>query len=114
MPDTATRYLCQRCGNCCRWPGEVAIDDPEIAAMADHLGLPERDFIERYTTLRRNRAGLTLNEHPGGACVLLDGANHCRVNPVKPAQCRDFPNRWRFPGWREVCEAIPVPAGDDT
>ena len=30
------------------------------------------------------------------------------INEVKPQQCRDFPNKWNFPGWRQVCEAIPV------
>jgi hypothetical protein len=28
---------------------------------------------------------------------------------VKPEQCSGFPNKWNFPGWRQVCEAIPVP-----
>jgi hypothetical protein len=32
---------------------------------------------------------------------------------VKPQQCKDFPNGWNFPGWREVCEAIEVPARDE-
>jgi hypothetical protein len=36
--------------------------------------------------------------------------NECRIQPVKPVQCRGFPNEWRFPGWREMCEAIEVPA----
>lgn len=33
----------------------------------------------------------------------------CRIHPVKPEQCSGFPNTWNFPGWRQVCEAIPVP-----
>jgi hypothetical protein len=28
---------------------------------------------------------------------------------VKPEQCAGFPNKWNFTGWRQVCEAIPVP-----
>ena len=38
---------------------------------------------------------------------MLDG-NACRIHPVKPAQCAGFPNKWNFPGWRQVCEAVPV------
>jgi uncharacterized protein len=39
---------------------------------------------------------------------MLDGSA-CRIHPVKPGQCAGFPNKWNFPGWRDVCEAVPVP-----
>ena len=38
-PPPEPRYLCQRCGNCCRWPGFVRVDEDEINAMAQFLGL---------------------------------------------------------------------------
>ena len=107
MDATAIRYQCQRCGNCCRWPGEVVLSDREIGEMSAHLQMSEHEFIQRHTGLRASRAGLTLGERPDGACVLLDAGGRCRVHPVKPAQCRAFPNRWRFPGWRQICEATP-------
>lgn len=100
-------YQCQRCGNCCRWPGFVKIEDAEIGAMARFLGVPEDEFIQRFTRLRQYRDGLALIDKPDGACIFLDGRD-CRVQPVKPKQCRGFPNEWNFPGWREVCEAVPV------
>ena len=103
----AVHYQCQRCGNCCRWPGFVRISDQEISAIAEHLGLEEHDFIQHYTRLRPQRDGLALIDKPGGECVFLDGID-CAIQKVKPAQCRAFPNAWNFPGWREVCEAIPV------
>jgi Fe-S-cluster containining protein len=106
-------YQCQRCANCCRWPGFVKITEAEVAAIAHFLGLAERDFIERHTRLRPNRAGLALLEKGNGECVFLD-ENACAIQPVKPLQCRQFPNGWNFPGWREVCEAIPVPAREPT
>jgi len=103
-------YQCQRCANCCRWPGLVKIDDAEIAALANFFGMSERDFIEHYTRLRPQRNGLALLDKPNGECIFLDGRD-CRVQPVKPKQCRGFPNEWNFPGWREVCEAVPVKMG---
>jgi hypothetical protein len=99
-------YDCQRCTACCRWPGQVKLTDAEITALAAHLGLGEFDFIQRYTRLRPDRRGLALVEQPDGACVFLDGRD-CRVQPVKPQQCRDFPNGWRFPGFEQWCRAIP-------
>jgi Fe-S-cluster containining protein len=104
----SSRYLCQRCGNCCRWPGDVRITDAEVKKIAGFLGIREPDFIEGYTRLNSNRTGLSIIDRPGGAgeCIFLNGVNECLIQPVKPLQCSGFPNQWRFPGWRQICEAI--------
>ena len=97
---------CQRCTACCRWPGQVRISDTEIASLAAHLGLAEHEFIQQHTRLNAQRTGLALKDAPDGSCTFLDG-NQCRVQPVKPQQCRDFPNLWNFPGFQSICRAIP-------
>lgn len=107
MEKKAPYYACQRCTNCCRWPGFVRIDDRDVRDIAAFLGLGEGEFIQNLTRLRPNRDGLALIDQPDGACIFLEGRD-CRIQPVKPAQCRDFPNGWNFPGWREVCEAVEV------
>ena len=107
MSASEVYYQCQRCTNCCRWPGFVKVDDADITAIAAHLGLGEHEFIQHYTRLRPRRDGLALIDKPNGECVFLDGRD-CVVQPVKPGQCRGFPNTWNFPGWREVCEAVPL------
>jgi Fe-S-cluster containining protein len=107
-------YRCQRCTNCCRWPGFVKIDADETAPIAAHLGLSEDDFIQRFTQLRPQRDGLALVDRPPSAdgspdhaCIFLEGRD-CVIQAVKPRQCVGFPNAWNFPGWREVCEALPA------
>ena len=100
-------YECDRCTACCRWPGQVRLDEAEISAMARFLSLSEHEFIQRYTRLHSSRRGLALEDKPTGECILLDG-NDCRVNPVKPRQCREFPNLWNFPGFQEICRAKAV------
>ena len=99
-------YECQRCTACCRWPGHVNLTDAEIARLAAFKGLSEVAFIEQFTRLRPDRHGLSLADKPNGECIFLDGKD-CSVQPVKPQQCRDFPNRWNFPGFEKVCRAIP-------
>lgn len=99
-------WECQRCTACCRWPGQVRLPEAEISRLAAYLGLGEFDFIQRFTRLRADRRGLVLAEKPDGACVFLEGRD-CRVQPVKPQQCRDFPNLWRFPGCEDRCRAVP-------
>ncbi len=113
--SAAVHYECQRCTACCRWPGLVPVGGAEIAAIARHLGIGEDDFIQRYTRLRPQRDGLALIDKGPGAdgseynheCIFLEGRD-CAIQPVKPIQCAGFPNTWNFPGWREVCEAVPT------
>ena len=100
-------YECDRCTACCRWPGQVKITDAEITRMAAHLGISDEAFIRDYTRLNGTRSGLALQDKPNGECIFLDG-NDCRVNAVKPQQCRNFPNLWNFPGFEEVCRARKV------
>jgi Fe-S-cluster containining protein len=109
--DGGVHWECQRCTACCRWPGDVRLDAAEIARIAAFLGMAEDDFIQRFTRLRSDRKGLSLVERQYHECIMLDG-DACRIHPVKPAQCKGFPNRWRFPGWRDVCHAVPrkIPA----
>ena len=79
----------------------------EISAISEHLDLKEDDFIQHYTRLRADRRGLSLIDQPDGACIFLEGQD-CRIQPVKPQQCRDFPNAWNFPGWRDICMATEI------
>jgi len=84
----------------------VKVSEPEITAIAAFLDLKEDDFIQRFTRLRQQRDGLALIDKANGECFFLEGSD-CVINEVKPQQCRNFPNKWNFPGWRQVCEAIP-------
>ena len=106
--DPAVRYVCQRCTACCKWPGDVRLEEHEIQIIAAFLDLTEAEFLARFTRLRANRQGLSLIEKADHECIMLEG-NSCRIHPVKPDQCAGFPNRWNFPGWRKICQAVLVP-----
>lgn len=92
----AVRYECTRCGACCRWAGDVCVETDEIREISRFLDMDEQAFIDTCCRLRANRRGLSIRDAEDGACMMLtkDG---CRINPVKPRQCRDFPNKWNFP-----------------
>jgi Fe-S-cluster containining protein len=96
---------CQRCAACCRWPGEVRLTEEEISKLAGFLHLTEDDFIEQHTRLRQDRLGLALKERPDRSCIFLEDTT-CTVQPVKPQQCKEFPNRWLNLLWGKV--PIPV------
>ena len=101
-------YQCQRCTACCRCAGFVRITKTEISRIAAHLGLSEDDFIQRFTRLSPSRKGLALIDKPNGECFFLENGD-CVLQDVKPKQCIGFPNTWNYPGWQEICKAIPVP-----
>ena len=101
-------YQCVRCGNCCRWPGDVNVTANEVTAIATFLGREESEFVENCTRLNANRTGLSIIDKPNGECLFLDGTNTCLIQSVIPLQCSGFPNVWNFPGWRDKCEAVEI------
>ncbi|MCM8535115.1 MAG: YkgJ family cysteine cluster protein [Lentisphaeraceae bacterium] len=107
-PPEGKKWLCQRCGNCCRWPGLVRVTDSEVDAIADYLGMDTAKFIEEYTDVTPDRRGLTIISKEDESCFFLEEPNICKINDVKPIQCSGFPNTWNFPKWEESCEAILV------
>ncbi len=94
----------------CLSRNDFRVDRPQKhrrgAGAAAFRGVSEHEFIQQFTRLRPDRRGLALMHKPNGECVFLDGKN-CAVQPVKPQQCRDFPNLWNFPGFEQACRALP-------
>ena len=89
-----SRFVCRRCGACCRIEGIVRLKDGDTARIAAHLGMSEADFIANGTDLAPDRRGLVLKDRPDGACAMLDEENRCRIYPVRPEKCRTFPHAW--------------------
>ena len=102
MRESPIIHTCQRCGACCRWEGDVCVTDEDITAIAAYLNMKEEDFIDRYCRIQRNRRGLSIIDAEDGACIMLT-ENGCRIQAVKPQQCKDFPYKWNFPGWEQRC-----------
>lgn len=103
LADPAT-FRCRCCGACCRVPGYVALAPGETETIAAFLGLDVYAFTATYTRLTWNRRDLSLTEREDGACIFLLPDNTCRIQPVKPAQCRGFPFLWRTPALLKACE----------
>ena len=103
-------FQCARCGNCCRWPGYVKVTPEEVEAIAKHLSIPFEEMMDKYVELTCDRKHLTLIEGPSGACIFLDDTDlpTCKLEDVKPLQCKKFPYKWNFPGWEEKCAGAPA------
>lgn len=95
-------FRCEQCGNCCRVPGYVHVAPDEVDAMSGYLRLTAEAFTARYTRLTADRRGLSLIEKDGTTCIFLEDGR-CRIQPVKPRQCKDFPEGWRFDRYQQIC-----------
>jgi len=88
------RFVCCRCGACCRWPGIIRLTPLDIQRIAHFLGMAEETFLDTMTELSPERTGLILKDDKSRPCRFLDEGNRCRIQEVKPQQCRDFPEKW--------------------
>jgi hypothetical protein len=80
-------FACRQCGECCQGAGGILVTPAETRALAEYLGLSPREFARRY--LVDSPLGPQVAEKDG-ACVFLQEAR-CRVHPVKPRICREWP-----------------------
>jgi uncharacterized protein len=87
-------FSCRRCGFCCSLSGFVLLEAGEAERIAAFLGIGVYEFTERYACLSIGRRHLSLTEREDGACIFLDDDRRCRIQPVKPVQCRRFPFAW--------------------
>lgn len=101
------RFVCRQCGNCCRISGEVVLTPLEAEKIAAFLDIEFQKFMDEYVRLSSDRRQLVLSGATDKDCIFLiedkDGCA-CRINPVKPAQCRNFPEHWNYPGWENICK----------
>ncbi|MFA6929536.1 MAG: YkgJ family cysteine cluster protein [Lentisphaeria bacterium] len=105
METPQRTFYCHACGACCRWPGIVRVNKQEITAIAEFLQIPEDHFREQYTIVSPDRKTLIFTEREDGACIFLSADNLCRIHPVKPLQCKTFPDGWTVPPeFRERCQ----------
>ena len=92
MTDNSNKssvFDCQQCGDCCSGRGGVHVQPQEVEAMAELLSMPVEDFCSNY--VEASTTGPRLTVAANGFCVFLMEGNLCRVHPVKPFICRQWP-----------------------
>ena len=94
-------FECQRCNECCRQAGFVYLETEEAEKIAAFVKLDVYEFTKRYCEVL-DRHWLTLKKDTGETCIFLTETG-CSVHPAKPAQCKDFPVKWRTVKSLEYC-----------
>ncbi len=82
-------FHCRQCGDCCAGQGGIHVQPREVEEMAALLSLPVEEFCRRY--VESSPLGPRLTVADNGFCVFLLEGNLCRVHPVKPFICRQWP-----------------------
>ncbi len=84
---------CSKCGHCCSH-GAGALADEDLAKIAAFLKTTEKELkktcleeVERFNT-KRLRPILIKKSKPYGRCVFLDEKTGCKINDVKPLECK--------------------------
>jgi len=88
-PDKSAVFACQQCGDCCSGRGGIHVRPQEVEAMAELLSMAVVDFYNNYVEVSTTGPRLTVAAN--GVCVFLQEGNLCRVHPVKPFICRQWP-----------------------
>jgi len=106
------RFECTACGDCCTGaPGYVWVNQQEILALTQRLGVDDTAEFERLY-VRNIGMRKSLREYPNGDCVFFDNrARRCQVYEVRPRQCRSWPfwnsNLRTVQNWEEACQVCP-------
>jgi hypothetical protein len=86
--NKSTVFQCQQCGDCCTGRGGIFVRPHEVEAMAALLALSVAEFSRRFVEPSPMGPRLTVAD---GVCVFLLAKGLCRVHPVKPSICRQWP-----------------------
>lgn len=78
-------YDCGNCRNCCR-AYTPKFEAEEAIRVAEYLGMTQEALVESYRTRIPEGSG---DQHQ--PCLFLEKDGACRIDPCRPAVCRDFP-----------------------
>lgn len=82
-------FECRRCGTCCLGRGGARLDEAQAEKVAAHLGLPLADVARLY--LDPGPPPWDIGVGDDGFCLFHQPDGRCRIHPVKPEVCRQWP-----------------------
>lgn len=83
-------FQCKRCGFCCQGESTVSLSEEEVLRIADFLHISKDVFLKNYAKIVcKGRIEMkTVN----GFCIFFDQEKRlCRIHPVKPDRCKEWP-----------------------
>lgn len=91
LAEMQLRFVCQKCGKCCRVGGNPVLDSFDIHRIAVHIGCRDRDMSRIPVKQRENdhvHYDLTLTS----PCFYQDKVTgECTIHDAKPQNCLEWP-----------------------
>ncbi len=92
--EKAMTAFCGKCGYCCKTCYPIRLYELDIQDMSQYLGVSLSEFCETYVISKEGKYYLK----NGPPCEFLDENNRCKIYPVRPAVCKNYPfNKDRLP-----------------
>lgn len=97
-------FECQRCGFCCQGESTVSLSPEEISRISAFLGLSPPEFLRLFTLTKGRRVEMKTIE---GHCIFYETSRRlCKIHPVKPKPCQEWPLHFSILKSRENFEII--------
>ncbi|HFC98641.1 MAG TPA: YkgJ family cysteine cluster protein [Thermosulfurimonas dismutans] len=81
-------FECKRCGFCCQGESTVSLSPEEVQRIAAYLKISIEELTARFLVHRGGRLEMRTLE---GHCIFYHPQEGCRIHPVKPDHCRQWP-----------------------
>ncbi len=83
-------FECKRCGFCCKGESTISLSEKDISKIAVFLNLTKSEFLKKYT-VKKGKFRIELKVK-NGFCIFFDEKKRiCKIHPVKPEKCREWP-----------------------
>ncbi len=82
---------CFSCAKCCK-RYRITILPEEAEKISAFLNIPKEKFLEKFCEIKEiNKIPFYVLRKIHNQCIFLDN-NKCKIYPVRPYQCKIFPN----------------------
>lgn len=97
-------YDCSRCRNCCKMY-HGSIPKMDVFRAAEHMGLTEEQFIQKYLVEDKRENGYQTKNMP---CDFLESDGNCQLGDCRPESCKQYPYTDQPDRWASLYNVLDV------
>ncbi len=86
--EKETIFECKCCGHCCHGTATVSVNAEEQQKIADFLKMDLSALRQEFLLTKGNRTEMKIVD---GHCIFYGNDGLCKIHPVKPFHCKQWP-----------------------
>ena len=98
-----TLFECKCCGHCCHGTATISVSAEEQQEIARFLGVDQDELTRQFLVKKGSRTEMKVVD---GHCIFYGDDGLCRIHPVKPFHCKQWPLHPSILGDVNAFEAI--------